>query len=87
MSGRIACCVPFCRRTAPDLGDGTEILCRPHYTMAPKTLRRRLARLRRMAVARCDRQDRSGLEQAEALYDRTWEALKRSATEAAAGLR
>ena len=79
--------MPFCRRTAPDLDEGTEILCRASSALASKTLRRRLGRLRRVVVACCDRQDWDALDRAQALYDRTWEALKRSAIEAAAGVR
>ena len=99
--GRIPCCVPFCRRTAPDLGDGSEILCRRHYTMASKTLGRRLARLGRMMVAyhrlwervweTAPEEERGRILgrvlKAGRAHRRTWEAIKRSATEAAAGLR
>lgn len=49
--GRIACQVPFCRRTAKADGiEGQEILCGKHFRLADKSLIRRYRRWSR----RCD---------------------------------
>ena len=79
--GRIPCCVPFCRRTAPrgDLPDYVEWICRDHLRAVPRLQRailsRALRRLRRtptMATWRAHR--------------RIWRRVKRRAIELAAGI-
>jgi len=42
---RIACCVPFCRRTFKEEPHVDEMICGKHYRLASKILRRRRTRL------------------------------------------
>lgn len=70
---RIACAVPFCRRTAArDRYPGcAEIICGKHYRAAPKWKRRAYARLRRRVDSWTPRE--------AATADRLWESIKRAA--------
>lgn len=96
--GRIRCCVPFCRRTTAQ--PFLEWICHVHWPMVPPRLKakRRLAkRIARHARQRFDRQVQrqegyfdpqlARVEAAFRLRDQLWERCKRSAIEAAAGLR
>ncbi len=84
--GRVPCCVPFCRRTAPDDGRCTEILCGRHYRLARPALRRRLARVRRRYRAAVLRADFATAERAFRLDWAIWQAIKRKAIEVAVGI-
>jgi hypothetical protein len=44
--GRIACCVPFCRRTFKHNGEH-EVICSRHAQLADKRYRRLLSRIHR----------------------------------------
>jgi hypothetical protein len=84
MTGRLSCCVPFCRRTtqAPN-AEGrlvpTEWICNGHWKAIPRSARRAYGRrLRRLF--------RHHLATDRAAADRLWAWLKRKAIEAAAGI-
>ncbi|PTM61920.1 hypothetical protein [Phreatobacter oligotrophus] len=89
MTGRIGCCVPFCRRTrGPRKGDRVPIssirewICAEHYRATPASLRRRRSRILRMI-------DRASGVRLFRLYDidrRIWDRLKAAAIERAAGI-
>lgn len=68
---RIACCIPFCGRTAArsgKFGDCEEIICGKHYRLASATLRRRLTKVRRIAGRTFDQRKHSRcVERAEGL--------------------
>jgi hypothetical protein len=77
MTGRLPCCVPFCRSTRGDrkgcpIVPGMEWLCSRHWALVP----RRLKRLRSLAKRR----------HRDALDDLLWARCKRIAIEAAGGL-
>lgn len=86
---RLACCVPFCRRTFKNgkLGapweDGVEIICGKHWRLGSAILRRRHSRLQRLhtrgirGVAR---------EKVEYLRWLCFQRIKRQAIERAAGI-
>jgi len=84
MSDRIACVVPFCRRTAArsEFGEGcTEIICGKHGRAASRVLR-----LRYRKLFRCWKRGNHDIRLMKIL-DRLWERYKASAVEAAAGIR
>ncbi len=91
---RIACEVPFCRRTAADCGvEGQEILCQKHYRAVPKDVRSRYTALRRSVERRMEVEPASmpADEQQKIVDDylelrRMWGDIKRLAIEAAAGI-
>ncbi len=85
-AGRVACCVPFCGRTAPDDGQFTEILCGRHYRLARPALRRRLTRVRRLYRRAAMRGDAGAVERAGRLDCAIWQAIKREAIEVAVGI-
>ena len=101
MSNRIACLVPFCRRTAPaEKYEGSEIICAKHWraisrqTRAFKTQaeRRHSKLLRRWDKAqptgdilRARRLERL-LDQTYSACNRAWELCRSEAIEAAAGI-
>lgn len=79
MSGRLACCVPFCRRTT-DRPEFSEWICGDHW--------RAIDKRRRQVYGRYVRQWRrfgptAGMHVAAG---RIWERLKREAIEAAMGI-
>lgn len=85
MTDRIACCVPFCKRTAkPERFPGAdEWLCTVHWPLVSKTIKRRRARLRRMLSKTMD-SDRVGrLRYADAIL---WRQAKKQAIERAMGI-
>ena len=51
--GRIACCVPFCRRTCRDDGSFSEWICGKHWAGVRKVTKRR-RRIADRAAARAD---------------------------------
>jgi hypothetical protein len=100
--GRIACCVPFCRRTASAtrFADSEEIICGPHWRAIRPAIRARRTQLK----ARARRVERllmrkgfrhkpglvtkvDGMERAfDRLWARHWQELKAAAIESAAGV-
>ena len=87
---RIPCCIPFCRRTAPRSGkyaECEEIICGPHWRAAPKALRRRFSRVRRLANRAIMRGDLEKRDQAWRLDWKLWEQIKSAAVLAAGGAR
>lgn len=90
MSGRIPCCVPFCRRSAARkdrLADATEIICGKHWRAAPAHLRRRLSKIRRLRKRAIMRGDLMKNDQAVELDWKLWNQIKAAVIEAAAGMR
>jgi len=85
-TGRVPCCVPFCGRTAPDRGDGAEILCGKHWRLVRRTLRRRHAWAVRRWGAALARGDIAAADRAGRLEDVIWRAIKRQAIEISAGI-
>lgn len=92
--GRIACCVPFCRRTARDDGaEGHEIICGKHWRLADKELTQRYKKLSRQ-VSRDMEKDPHKLSWSERerivndykRCDMLWRNIKTQAIERAAGL-
>jgi hypothetical protein len=57
---RLACCIPFCRRTfrndkaSTPWPKGSEVMCGKHYRLAPLELRQRDRKLKRL-VRKIDR--------------------------------
>ncbi|BEV44742.1 hypothetical protein [Afipia carboxidovorans] len=99
MPDRIACCVPFCRRTCRNDSGFAEWICGKHWALVSKTTkrRRRLAdRARERANRRFEQQYRdqdgcteSQLNRALAATDLSaalWRRCKREAIERAMGL-
>lgn len=83
MSVRIACCIPFCRRGTTKFPGSAEIICGPHWRLAPKALRRRLSKVRRLAKRESDP---VRLQRLETLDWRLWDRIKAASTEAAMGV-
>ncbi|HTE38026.1 MAG TPA: hypothetical protein VK630_15910 [Reyranella sp.] len=54
MAERLACCVPFCRRTfrqdkaGTPWPEGSQVICGKHWRLASATMRRRYSRLKRL---------------------------------------
>ncbi len=84
--GRIACCVPFCGRTAPENGYREEIICSPHWRLARAPLKRRLARVRRILRRAWARGDEGDARRALALNCAIWRKIKREVIEVAVGI-
>ncbi|GAA3849434.1 hypothetical protein AFIC_001017 [[Pseudomonas] carboxydohydrogena] len=97
--GRIACCVPFCRRTCRNDGGFAEWICGKHWAAVSKTTkrRRRLAdRAKARAFRRSDQQylEQGGLTESQLnralaageLSRALWRRCKREATERAMGI-
>ena len=86
MPDRISCCAPFCRRTtareklAPK---HDEWLCVDHWRLVPAGLKRRRARLRRMAKRTDDPARLARINRADAI---AWAACKTKAIERAVGI-
>lgn len=88
---RIACCVPFCRRTASrqKFPDADEIICGKHYRTTSGTLRRRMAKIRRTwkrDLLRDPRAERVKIQRLWSLDHRLWARIKKQAIELAVGL-
>lgn len=98
MTDRIACCVPFCRRTAPrdKFPNCSEIICGKHGRMASRTVRLRYRKLFRRY-----RKNLGGMQYWEhpagsplrlegvklaCILDKLWDRYKQGAIEAAAGI-
>ena len=85
---RLACCVPFCRRTFKNdkagtpWREGSRVICGKHWRMGSATTRRRQRRLRRLlkrgVVGKTDK--------IEGMLNVLWERILKQATEAAAGI-
>lgn len=81
MTGRLRCCVPFCKGTRGIRKGESELpeewICSKHWPLVPKRLRR--------LHGMCKR----ALKQGRDVWDvaeRTWERCKRAAIEAAGGI-
>lgn len=93
--GRIACCVPFCRRTTR-AGGFEEWICGNHWRSVPRTLRARKTRLiRRYRRRHGDRAphlyasgspERIDAVKNDQLLRTIWDRCKAAAIEAAAGI-
>lgn len=88
MGNRIACLVPFCRRTRGDRrGDpvvpSMEWICGDHWRAVPKRLKRRRQMLGRMARRTADQIKLNRIWRAD---DAAWAQCKRAAIERAVGL-
>lgn len=85
---RLACCVPFCRRTFKNDKVGTpwpkgsRILCGKHWRLGSATLRRRHSRLSRLQKRGIVRKE----GQIEGMLYALGERILKQATEAAAGI-
>lgn len=94
--GRIACVVPFCRRTRHNRDGVSEWICGDHWMAVSKTLRRRKARLSRAYTRRfgdahfskyeAGSPQRIACVRLARLFDRAWNAAKRQAIERAGGI-
>ncbi|TAA54585.1 hypothetical protein [Shinella sp. JR1-6] len=86
MADRLSCCVPFCRRTVDrqklDAGHN-EWLCHIHWKLVPARLKRRRAKLRRLAKRTGDPARLARIHRAD---DAAWAACRAKAIEGAAGL-
>lgn len=85
---RITCVVPFCRHTRGDrkgapLTRTTEWLCEDHWKLVPIRLKRRRAKLRRIAKRTADPARLARIHTAD---DVAWAACKARAIEGAAGI-
>jgi hypothetical protein len=74
VSDRIRCAVPFCRRTTARFRPPTEWICGDHWRLVPKVMRR--------VHGRRYHHEHDGIA-----CDRLWALVKRSAIEAAGGIR
>jgi hypothetical protein len=80
MTGRLPCCVPFCRRTRKDDGRYREWICAIHWKPVPPRLKKfKLATVRRALSCPGPKEI--------ARADRAWARCKRAAIEAAGGIR
>ncbi len=92
--GRIACCVPYCRRTAKDDGvEGQEVICGKHWRSADRDLCRRYKKLCRELGPLMDRPPEEYPEAKRneiiAKYHSAndmWQQIKKQAIEAAMGI-
>lgn len=99
--GRIACCVPFCRRTADaSKFPGQEIICGPHWRSIPAAIRARRTQLKararrveRLLMRKGFRHKPGIVTKVDAmertfdrLWSRHWAELKAAAIESAAGV-
>ncbi len=77
--GRIACAIPFCRRTAPadQHGEDAEIICGKCWRLADPATRRENRRLYRLA-------EPSYLDRAD--FYASWKRIKSQITEAKGGI-
>lgn len=86
MSDRLACCAPFCRRTKARAAlppQHTEWLCQEHWKLVPARLKRRRAKLRRLAKRTADPARLARIDHADAA---AWAACKAAAIEGAVGI-
>lgn len=91
--GRVACCVPFCRRTAKRTHDVQEVICGKHYRAVPKTWRRGYRRAcrefdaafaARPTLATVSQEDRVARAYRRVAW--MWGVIKKRAIEAAMGI-
>lgn len=90
---RLACCVPFCRRTFRNDKQGTpwpedsRVICGKHWRLGSATVRRRYGRLKRLhsrgLVSKGGRPHRGRLDH---LLHLCFERVVRQATERAGGI-
>ncbi|WP_137136636.1 hypothetical protein [Rhizobium sp. FKY42] len=94
MSERVACCVPFCRRTTKH--DCSEWICGPHWMAVPSRLRRRKYRLFRLYKKRfgsnsfwvypAGSSNRIMAVKLDRLCAKAWDRCKAAAIETAGGI-
>lgn len=91
--GRRACCVPFCRRTAPLDPEVTEIICGAHWRLADRGLTRRYKRWQRRTaqLMECDPEtyspsDRLRIVRMVRICDRLWCRIRHQSIDRAMGL-
>lgn len=78
MTGRVPCCVPFCRRGTRRWPDATEIICGPHWKLVPSRLKRFKAATERRLLQAIEERDvwsRVGDAEAVAQGGVTWETF------------
>jgi len=76
---RIACCVPFCRRTHKDDLHISEWICQEHWREVPTMRRKAYARMKR-------RWKKYGKRFDAEMCMAAWRSLKKMAIERAAGI-
>lgn len=92
--GRIACEVPFCRRTAKDDGaEGQQIICGKHWRLADRSLTRRYRKWQRRAddlmslpPERYTAADQQKVVRVFNLVRKMWDRIRRQAIERAVGI-
>lgn len=83
---RIPCEVPGCGRTAhrkPEYGSDIQIICGPHWRMAPRYMKDRYAKIRR-AVRKARTDD--DLRRASSMAAAYWDNVRRRVIEIAMGI-
>lgn len=89
---RLACCVPFCRRTfksdkaGTPWGEGSEVICGKHWRGIAAPRRRRYSLLKRRFKNRKGTLQGPLAERIERILENEWLKLKAIAIEAAAGI-
>lgn len=97
MTDRIACCVPFCRRTRKNDGDGGDWICSIHWRGVPRmTVKQPLFKVVRQYrrkfgdepfwAFKAGSPDRIEAVDLTREWEEAWEACKASAIERAAGI-
>lgn len=94
MTGRLSCCVPFCRRTRK--ADCSEWICGPHWMAVPARLRRRKYKFFRIYKRRfgntpfwhypAGSPSRIEAVRLDRLCRKSWERCKATAIEIAGGI-
>lgn len=92
--GRVACEVPFCRRTAKASGqDGQQVICGTHWRLADKRLTKRYRRLQKAITRALDRMGSPSspdegvrLRRHWTFLEKLWERIKTQAIERAVGI-
>ncbi|HVJ44684.1 MAG TPA: hypothetical protein VM639_24520 [Dongiaceae bacterium] len=82
---RIACEVPFCRRTAPKAKyeEGTRIICWKHWRLGDAHHRKRYSRANRLIKRGVQGET---LERCQMIADHAWERIRIQAIERAGGI-
>ena len=89
---RLACCVPFCRRTfksdkaGTPWAEGSEVICGKHFRLINVGRRRRYSGLKRRYLTRKGTLQGPLGERLARILEEEWARLKVIAIEAAAGI-
>lgn len=89
---RLACCVPFCRRTFRNdknqtpWPEGSEVICGKHWRLIDRDRRRRYDKLKRLFKNKRGTLQGKLADYIHERLGREWERLKTVAIEAAAGI-